>query len=45
MTAMAMVVVAGIVATFDGDVSKALPAILTVFLLSGLMQVGLGDGR
>jgi len=42
MTAVSMVVVAGIVAAFDGDVSKALPAILTVFLLSGLMQVGLG---
>ena len=42
MTAVSMVVIAGIVATFDGDVSKALPAILTVFLLAGLMQVGLG---
>ncbi|MBL4569220.1 MAG: SulP family inorganic anion transporter [Flavobacteriaceae bacterium] len=42
MTAVSMVVVAGIIATFDGDVSKALPAILTVFLLAGLMQVGLG---
>ena len=42
MTAVSMVVIAGITATFDGDVSKALPAILTVFLLGGLMQVGLG---
>ncbi len=42
MTAVSMVVIAGIVATFDGDVSKALPAILTIFLLAGLMQVGLG---
>ena len=42
MTAVSMVVIAGIVATFDGDVTKALPAILTVFLLAGLMQVGLG---
>ncbi len=42
MTAVSMVVVAGIVAAFDGDVSKALPAILTVFLLAGLMQIGLG---
>ena len=42
MTAVSMVVIAGIVATFDGDVNKALPAILTVFLLAGLMQVGLG---
>jgi len=42
MTAISMVVIAGIVATFEGDASKALPAILTVFLLAGLMQVGLG---
>lgn len=42
MTAVSMVVIAGIVAAFDGDVSKALPAILTVFLLAGLMQLGLG---
>ena len=42
MTAVSMVVIAGIVATFDGDINKALPAILTVFLLAGLMQVGLG---
>jgi len=42
MTAVSMVVIAGIVAAFDGEVSKALPAILTVFLLSGLIQIGLG---
>jgi SulP family sulfate permease len=42
MTAVSMVVIAGIVASFEGDVSAALPAILTVFLLAGLMQVGLG---
>ncbi len=42
MTAISMVVIAGIVATFEGDASKALPAILTVFLLAGLMQIGLG---
>ena len=42
MTAVSMVVIAGIIATFDGDVSQALPAILTVFLLGGLMQVALG---
>ncbi len=42
MTAVSMVVIAGIMAAFDGDVTKALPAILTVFLLAGLMQVGLG---
>ncbi len=42
MTAVSMVVIAGIVAINDGDVGKALPAILTIFLLSGLMQIGLG---
>ena len=42
MTAVSMVVVAGIVAANDGDLSKALPAILTVFLLAGLFQILLG---
>ncbi|MEZ4809708.1 MAG: SulP family inorganic anion transporter [Allomuricauda sp.] len=42
MTAVSMVVIAGIVAINDGDVNKALPAILTIFLLAGLMQIGLG---
>lgn len=42
MTAVSMVVIAGIVAANDGDINKALPAILTIFLLAGLMQVGLG---
>jgi len=42
MTAVSMVVVAGILALNDGDVSKALPAILSIFLLAGIMQVGLG---
>ena len=42
MTAVSMVVIAGIVAANDGDVTKALPAILTVFLLAGLFQVILG---
>ena len=42
MTAVSMVIIAGIIATNDGDVEKALPAILTVFLLAGLMQIGLG---
>ena len=42
MTAVSMVVIAGIIATNDGDVEKALPVILTVFLLAGLMQIGLG---
>ncbi|UKM65718.1 SulP family inorganic anion transporter [Flavobacteriaceae bacterium GSB9] len=42
MTAVSMVVIAGIIAANDGDVSKALPVILTVFLLAGLIQIGLG---
>ncbi|WP_323789114.1 SulP family inorganic anion transporter [Psychroserpens sp.] len=42
MTAVSMVVIAGIIATNDGDINKALPVILTVFLLAGLMQIGLG---
>jgi len=42
MTAVSMVVIAGIVALNDGDVIQALPSILTVFLLAGIMQIGLG---
>lgn len=42
MTAVSMVIIAGIIASNDGSVEKALPAILTVFLLAGLMQIGLG---
>jgi SulP family sulfate permease len=42
MTAVSMVVIAGIIAANDGDVAKALPAILTVFLLAGFFQIGLG---
>ncbi|WP_242083076.1 SulP family inorganic anion transporter [Aestuariivivens sediminis] len=42
MTAVSMVVIAGIIAGNDGDINKALPIILTVFLLAGLMQIGLG---
>lgn len=42
MTAISMVVIASIIATNDGDVNKALPIILTIFLLAGLMQIGLG---
>ncbi len=42
MTAVSMVIIAEIIARFDGDVNQALPTILTVFLLSGIFQVGLG---
>jgi len=45
MTAVSMVVIAGIIAANDGSVEKALPAILMVFLLSGVMQIGLGAIR
>jgi SulP family sulfate permease len=42
MIAVAMVMIAGIVASFEADVTKALPVILTVFLMAGLFQVALG---
>ena len=42
MTAVSMVIIATIVALYDGSVSKALPIILAVFLLAGLMQIVLG---
>ena len=42
MTAVSSIVIAGIIAANDGDINKALPPILTVFLLAGFMQIGLG---
>tara|TARA_X000000950_G_scaffold261781_1_gene332353 strand:- start:1041 stop:2900 length:1860 start_codon:yes stop_codon:yes gene_type:complete len=42
MTALSMVVIASLIASNDGDVGKALPIILAVFMLSGFMQVVLG---
>jgi len=42
MTAVSMVVISGIIAANDGDLSLALPAILSVFLIAGVSQVGLG---
>lgn len=42
MTAVSVVVIAGIVAANDGDVAKALPYILFVFFLAGMFQVILG---
>ena len=42
MTAVSMVIIATIVALYDGSVAKALPVILAVFLLAGLMQIVLG---
>lgn len=42
MTAVSMVIIAGIIAANDGDINKALPAILTIFLLAGIFQVAFG---
>ena len=42
MTAVSMVFIADILSSFDGSISKALPIILAVFLLSGLLQIVLG---
>ena len=42
LTAVSMVMVAGILQTNDGDLNRALPIILTVFLLAGLFQILLG---
>ncbi len=43
MTAISMVVITNIVAANEGDVARALPLIMSVFLLSGLIQVVLGS--
>lgn len=42
MTAVSMVVIAGIIAENEGSVENALPSILMVFLLAGILQIGLG---
>lgn len=42
MTAVSMVIIGSLIAANDGSVEKALPIILAVFLLAGIMQVGLG---
>ncbi|MFC5047629.1 SulP family inorganic anion transporter [Aquimarina hainanensis] len=42
MTAVSMVIIAGLIGAHEGDVSKALPVILFVFLLAGLLQIVLG---
>jgi SulP family sulfate permease len=42
MTAVSMVVIAGIIASNDGSLELALPYILLVFLLAGLFQIALG---
>lgn len=42
MTAVSMVVISGIIAANEGDLDRALPSILMVFILAGIMQIGLG---
>lgn len=42
LTAVSMVLIAGIIQANDGDLNRALPIILTVFLLAGLFQILLG---
>ena len=42
MTAVSMVVIGTIIAANEGDVQKALPYILTVFLLAGIFQILIG---
>ncbi|CAN5389971.1 hypothetical protein BH11BAC3_BH11BAC3_02510 [soil metagenome] len=42
MTAISMVIITGIIASNDGDLTKALPAILSVFMLVGIFQVIFG---
>lgn len=42
MTAVSMLLVAGILASNEGDMEKAIPTILMVFLLAGIFQVILG---
>lgn len=42
MTAVSMVLIGGLIASNDGDVAKALPTILTIFLLAGVFQIALG---
>ncbi len=42
MTAVSMVVIATIIAANDGNIEKALPTILIIFFLAGLLQIGLG---
>ncbi|HTN47214.1 MAG TPA: SulP family inorganic anion transporter [Flavipsychrobacter sp.] len=42
MTAVSMIVISNIIQEFDGQVGTALPSILLVFFLAGLVQVVLG---
>jgi len=42
MTAVSMVVISGIIAANEGNLEKAIPSILIVFLLAGLIQIVIG---
>ncbi len=42
MTAVSMLVIAGIIAANEGSLEKAIPAILMVFILAGLFQILFG---
>ena len=42
MTAVSMVIIASILASHEGNINEALPYILGVFLLAGIMQIGIG---
>ena len=42
MTAVSMVIIAGIIAANEGNVEAAIPSILIVFLLAGIFQILLG---
>ena len=42
LTAVSMVIIAGIVGANNGDVAQALPIILSIFLLAGILQILLG---
>jgi SulP family sulfate permease len=42
MTAVSMIMIAGVLQTHDGNIDIALPIILTVFVMAGLFQVVIG---
>lgn len=42
MTAVSLVIIAGVVGANDGNVEKAIPTILAIFLLAGLFQIVIG---
>ncbi|MGI9530629.1 SulP family inorganic anion transporter [Lutimonas sp.] len=42
MTAVSMILIAGILQSHDGNIDKALPIILSVFIIAGLFQILIG---